>query len=597
MMKRILIAAALCLASFPALAQSACPYIAYGAVLTAAQWNQCFQNKADSTTGGYLPLLGGTMQGRLVTAAPTTTSSGFNLPPGTAPTSPVNGDFWSTSAGFYGQVAGTTWGPLLDSAHLPAATPTTYGVIKYDNSTLTINGDGQLQAVGAAATSISVGAGGTNISGATTNGGLLWNSSNVIYNSGAISGLILGNGTSVPSAYGGTSCTNQVPTSLNASGAASCNSITNSYLSAGTFGNITGVGTLTAGQTGSGFTIALGTSTVTGTLGASHGGTGVTSLGTGVATAMGQNVDTASGFLVPSSLSSGTCANSIAINGSGVPITSSCPGAASSVQVGGTAVTSATATNYLLGTGTVSEGNGTLANYQVSTGLSISGSALTNSGVVNVYQQRFTSSGTYTPHAGLIKALIECNGGGGGGGGVLGSASEIFSGAGGGAGAYSIVLATAATIGASQAVTIGTGGGGGNSSPTGGSAGNTTSVGTICTAPGGGGGGASNASTYGTGGAGGTAGSGDLARVGYNGASGFYNGVNAGVVFDGGAGANSPFGPGGPAAHCTASSFQNGNAGGIGAGGSGGCANNTGAGAGGGNGGAGYVVITEYASQ
>jgi hypothetical protein len=28
-------------------AQSACPYIAFGAVLTAAQWNACFQNKLD----------------------------------------------------------------------------------------------------------------------------------------------------------------------------------------------------------------------------------------------------------------------------------------------------------------------------------------------------------------------------------------------------------------------------------------------------------------------------------------------------------------------------------------------------------------------
>ncbi len=42
--------------------------------------------------------------------------------------------------------------------------------------------------------------------------------------------------------------------------------------------DIATVGTLTAGATGSGFTIALGTSTITGTLGANHGGTGATTL-------------------------------------------------------------------------------------------------------------------------------------------------------------------------------------------------------------------------------------------------------------------------------------------------------------------------------
>lgn len=42
--------------------------------------------------------------------------------------------------------------------------------------------------------------------------------------------------------------------------------ITNTYLAAGTFSNITGVGTLGAGATGSGFTIALSASTVTGQL-------------------------------------------------------------------------------------------------------------------------------------------------------------------------------------------------------------------------------------------------------------------------------------------------------------------------------------------
>lgn len=48
----------------------------------------------------------------LGTAASTTAKASINAPPGTAPTSPVNGDFWSTSAGFFGRVAGVTVGPF-----------------------------------------------------------------------------------------------------------------------------------------------------------------------------------------------------------------------------------------------------------------------------------------------------------------------------------------------------------------------------------------------------------------------------------------------------------------------------------------------------
>lgn len=45
-----------------------------------------------------------------------------------------------------------------------------------------------------------------------------------------LTGLALGNGASAMSAYGGTSCTNQFPRSLSASGAATCNSVANSDL-------------------------------------------------------------------------------------------------------------------------------------------------------------------------------------------------------------------------------------------------------------------------------------------------------------------------------------------------------------------------------
>src|ERR1700720_4672748 len=69
--------------------------------------------------------------------------------------------------------------------------------------------------------------------------------------------------------------------------------------------------------------------------------------------------------------------------------------------------------------------------------------------------QVFTSSGTYTPSAGLVTAIIECVGGGGGGGGSAFSPTQVHGGGGGGAGGYARAYKTASQIGASQTVTIG----------------------------------------------------------------------------------------------------------------------------------------------
>jgi hypothetical protein len=48
---------------------------------------------------------------KINTIASATGNAGLNLPPGTAPTSPVNGDCWTTTAGFYCQINGATVGP------------------------------------------------------------------------------------------------------------------------------------------------------------------------------------------------------------------------------------------------------------------------------------------------------------------------------------------------------------------------------------------------------------------------------------------------------------------------------------------------------
>src|ERR1700723_140561 len=110
-MRKTIIAAALCALSTGALAQSGCPPIIYGAVLTAGQWQSCFQAKNDVL--GFIPLniAGGTLTGPLVTFPSTTLGAGFNIPPGVAPTSPNNGDIWETAAGgFVGRVNGNTVG-------------------------------------------------------------------------------------------------------------------------------------------------------------------------------------------------------------------------------------------------------------------------------------------------------------------------------------------------------------------------------------------------------------------------------------------------------------------------------------------------------
>jgi trimeric autotransporter adhesin len=90
----------------------------------------------------------------------------------------------------------------------------------------------------------------------------------------SLNALLAGNGSAVGS-YAGTSCTNQAVTALSAAGGATCTSLTNAYLASGTFGNVTGTGTLTAGATGSGFTMNFTSSTLSGIIPGANGGTGV----------------------------------------------------------------------------------------------------------------------------------------------------------------------------------------------------------------------------------------------------------------------------------------------------------------------------------
>ncbi|CAI8805070.1 putative Tail fiber protein [Pseudomonas sp. IT-P74] len=98
--------------------------------------------------------------------------------------------------------------------------------------------------------------------------------------------------------------------------------------------------------------------------------------------------------------------------------------------------------------------------------------------------QTFVASGTYTPTPGMASVIVEAQGGGGSGGGAaVPSAGNVSLGAPGGAGSYGKWRLFAASIGASQAVTIGAPGSAG--SGVAGGNGGTTSVGALVSAPGG----------------------------------------------------------------------------------------------------------------
>jgi hypothetical protein len=80
------------------------------AIGTSTKWSP--QDHVHPVDTSRAPLASPTFTGKVTTAAPVVGSSGFNLPPGTAPTPPADGDVWTTTAGMFVRVAGVTVGPL-----------------------------------------------------------------------------------------------------------------------------------------------------------------------------------------------------------------------------------------------------------------------------------------------------------------------------------------------------------------------------------------------------------------------------------------------------------------------------------------------------
>ena len=167
------------------------------------------------------------------------------------------------------------------------------------------------------------------------------------------------------------------------------------------------------------------------------------------------------------SIASGTWTGANSITILGTIATGTWQSSGITVPYGGTGLTSTTAYAVLCG-GTTSTAAlqpvasvGTSGYVLTSNGASAlpTFQAASSGGITSVVRQVFTSSGTYTPTAGMVQAYVECIGGGTGGAGSISPAlSNVSVGGGGGAGGYAASMLSAGTIGASQTVTIGAGG-------------------------------------------------------------------------------------------------------------------------------------------
>ena len=81
---------------------------------TNTTWLSADRGTGAATFAGAVAVAGATVSTStgIITPAATTAISSVRLPHGTAPTSPVNGDMWTTTAGLYVRINGVTVGPL-----------------------------------------------------------------------------------------------------------------------------------------------------------------------------------------------------------------------------------------------------------------------------------------------------------------------------------------------------------------------------------------------------------------------------------------------------------------------------------------------------
>lgn len=152
---------------------------------------------------GAAPTASPTFTGKVTTAASTTTAAGFILPHGAAPTTPVNGDLWTTTAGIFVRINGATVGPLASGSG--SGTVTSVGVSGGTTGLTTSGGpittSGTITLAGTLAVA-NGGTGSTTATGAATNLGL-GTASNVQFSS-------LGVGTAASGTAGEIRATNNV---------------------------------------------------------------------------------------------------------------------------------------------------------------------------------------------------------------------------------------------------------------------------------------------------------------------------------------------------------------------------------------------------
>lgn len=138
-------------------------------------------------------LAGGTYTGLISTLAPTTATAGLRLPHGTAPTSPVSGDIWTTTGGLFFRISSTTQQAVdfgstqtitgnktFSSASLTLGNSTATGTIGLGNGA-TISGSTKTIQIGTggvatSTTTITIGSANgttTTVNGATTFNGLV----------------------------------------------------------------------------------------------------------------------------------------------------------------------------------------------------------------------------------------------------------------------------------------------------------------------------------------------------------------------------------------------------------------------------------------
>jgi len=207
----------------------------------------------------------------------------------------------------------------------------------------------------------------------------------------------------------------------------------------------------------------------------------------------------------------------------------------------------------------------------------------------------YTSGDTWTKPAGLVYVIVEVVGSGGGGGGAASATSQSALGGSGGGGDYAKGKIVAASLGATETVTVGAGGAAGTAGANNGSAGNTSSFGAHVTAAGGGGGSGQTASATvprsgAISGAGGTGGSGGSIRIDGE------NGFDGSVFSIAGVGVPTQGGGNQLSSHAYTNALNvDGSAGkNYGGGGSGGRTSNSTTDRAGGAGAAGVVIVWEY---